>query len=81
MKLARSEARNKIGPAISSGVPGRPSAIAAAIAFPPAFEWITGFDMSVATQPGATQFTKMLCRANSVDNPFTKLMMPPFDAP
>jgi hypothetical protein len=37
--------------------------------------------MSVATQPGATLFTRIPCLANSFDSPFVKLITPPFDAP
>jgi hypothetical protein len=37
--------------------------------------------MSVATQPGATLFTKIPCFASSDAKPFVKLMIPPFDAP
>src|SRR5277367_4727154 len=80
-KLARSEARNRIGPAISSAVAGRPSGIAAATAFTPAFVEITGFDMSVATHPGAIEFTRMLCLASSTASPFTRLITPPLLAP
>src|SRR5207253_4215583 len=64
-KLAKSDARNRIGPAISSAVAARPSGIAVAMALPPDLVLITGFDISVATQPGATEFTRMLCRASS----------------
>src|SRR5277367_2034128 len=80
-KLARSEARNRIGPAISSAVAGRPRGIAAATAFTPAFVEITGFDISVATQPGAIEFTRMLCCASSTASPFTRLITPPLLAP
>src|SRR5882724_1263985 len=72
MKLARSDAANRIGPAISSAVPGRPSGIAPATIFCPAFDSSTALDISVATHTGATQFTKMLCRANSVASPFVR---------
>src|ERR1700726_2836462 len=54
-KVARSEARKRIGPAISSGVAARPSGICACTSLAPAFVWSTGFDMSVSTHPGATQ--------------------------
>ena len=37
--------------------------------------------MSVATQPGATELTKMPCDASSVAKPLVKLMMAPFEAP
>src|SRR6516162_3790274 len=59
MKLARSDARNRIGPAISSAVAARPSGITLAAIFRPAFVFSTGFDMSVATHPGATLFTRI----------------------
>src|SRR5256885_1347810 len=81
MKLARPDAANKIGPAISSAVAGRPSGIAAAAIFCPAFVSSTGFDMSVATHPGATEFTRIPCRASSVAKPFVKLTIAPFEAP
>src|SRR5262249_25107492 len=81
MKLARSDAANRIGPAISSAIPGRPSGIALATIFCPALLLSTSFDISVATHPGATQFTKLLWRASSVANPFVKLIMAPFEAP
>src|ERR1700730_9931465 len=57
IKVAKSQARNRIGPAISSGVAGRPSGIWVCTSFTPAFVWSTGFDMSVSTHPGATQLT------------------------
>src|ERR1700733_12811314 len=60
MKLARSEARNKMGPSISSAVAARPSGMAAATIFWPAFELRTSLDISVATHPGATELTRML---------------------
>src|SRR3974390_92206 len=59
MKLARSDARNRIGPAISSAVAARPSGITLAAIFCPALLFNTGFDMSVATHPGATLFTRI----------------------
>src|SRR5207248_3046684 len=62
MKLARSEAANRMGPAISSGVPARRSGITVLAIFWPALVSSTGLDMSVATQPGATQFTRILTR-------------------
>src|SRR5215471_8522500 len=81
MKLARSEAAKRIGPAISSGVPARRNGITVVAIFWPALVSSTGLDISVATQPGATQFTRILCRASSVARPLVKLMMPPLEAP
>src|ERR1043165_9580959 len=81
MKLARSEATNKIGPAISSAVAARPSGIAAAAIFCPALVSSTGLDMSVATHPGATGFTKIPCGASSVANPLVSEMIAPLSAP
>src|SRR5260370_30930146 len=60
MKLASSEATKRIGPAISSAVPARPRGITVDAIFCPAFVSSTVTDMSVATQPGATEFTRML---------------------
>src|SRR3989442_7936796 len=61
-------------PAISSAVAARPRGIAALIALAPSLVLMTGLDMSVETQPGATQFTRMLWRASSVGKPLTKMM-------
>src|SRR3989449_6088979 len=63
MKLAKSEATKRIGPAISSGVAARPSGITEVAIFWPAFVSSTDLDMSVATQPGATQLTRILWRS------------------
>src|SRR5208282_1186136 len=81
MKVARSEAAKRIGPAISSARAGRFSGIAALANFELFFERSTAADMSVSTHPGATQFTRILCRASSVANPFTKLIIAPLLAP
>src|ERR1700730_17303270 len=81
MKLARSEARNRMGPAISSAVAARPSGMAAATIFWPGFELRTSLDMSVATHPGATELTRMLWRASSEASPLVRLIIPPLDAP
>src|SRR4029077_20331342 len=69
MKLARSEATKRMGPAISSAVAARPRVITVEAIFWPAFVSSTGLDMSVSTQPGATQFTRILWRASSVARP------------
>src|SRR6266481_4304122 len=81
MKLARSEATKRMGPAISSAVAARPRGMTEEAIFWPAFVSSTGLDMSVATQPGATEFTRMLCRASSAARPLVRLMTPPLDAP
>src|SRR2546422_1456464 len=81
MKLAKSEATKRIGPAISSGVPARPRGISEVAIFWPAFVSSTGLDMSVATQPGATQLTRILWRASFVGRAFVKLITPPLLAP
>src|SRR6266568_4496554 len=81
MKLAKSEATKRMGPAISSGVAARPRGITEVAILWPAFVSSTGLDMSVATQPGATQLTRILWRASSVESPFVKLMTPPLLAP
>src|SRR4029077_1950878 len=81
MKLARSEATKRMGPAISSAVAARPSGMTEEAIFWPAFVSSTGLDMSVATQPGATEFTRMLFRASSAARLLVKLMTPPLDAP
>src|SRR3989442_1750948 len=60
MKLARSEATKRMGPAISSAVAARPRGITVEAIFWPAFVSSTGMDMSVATQPGATEVTRIL---------------------
>src|SRR5258708_30332599 len=62
MKLARSEATKRMGPAISSAVAARPRGMTVEAIFWPALDSSTAFDMSVATQPGATEFTRMLWR-------------------
>src|SRR5258706_1088566 len=80
IKVARSEARNRIGPAISSGVAARPSGICDCTSFAPAFVRSTGFDMSVSTHPAATQLTSTRYCASSAPSDFTKLIIPPFAA-
>src|ERR1700735_5278509 len=65
MKVARSDAAKRMGPAISSAVATRFNAMGARADFIPAFLPSTEADMSVSTQPGATQFTRMLWAANS----------------
>src|SRR5258708_23146034 len=80
MKLARSEATKRIGPAISSAVAARPRGITLEAIFWPALVSSTGMDMSVATQPGATEFTRILCRASSGERPLVRLMMAPLGA-
>src|SRR5580658_6910721 len=81
IKVARSEAANRIGPAISSAVPTRFNGIGTRADFNPFLVRRTDADISVSTQPGATQFTKILCGPSSVARPFTKLMMAPLVAP
>src|SRR2546425_7928877 len=65
MKLARSEATKRIGPAISSAVAARPRGMTVEAILWPALDSSTALDMSVATQPGATEFTRILWRARS----------------
>src|SRR5271154_786161 len=60
IKVARSEAAKRMGPAISSAVPTRLSAMGRIADFRPFLVRRTEADMSVSTQPGATQFTRML---------------------
>src|ERR1700728_66297 len=81
MKVARSDAAKRIGPAISSAVAGRFKAMGATAALISAFFRSTDADISVSTQPGATQFTRILCGASSEANPFTRLIMAPLLAP
>src|SRR5258708_21958910 len=81
MKLARSEATKRMGPAISSAVAARPRGMTVEAIFWPALDSSTAFDMSVATQPGATEFTRMLWRAGLVAKALVELMMPPFVGP
>src|SRR5260370_23773458 len=66
MKLARSEATKRMGPAISSAVAARPRGIAVEAILWPALDSSTALDMSVVTQPGATEFTRMLWRGGLV---------------
>ncbi len=61
MLAASSEQRNTIGPAISSGVATRPTGIVASIRFlpsKPSASYVMA-DISVSTQPGATESTVM----------------------
>src|SRR5687767_6333196 len=77
---ARSEQRNTIGPAMSIAEAIRPIGIVRRIrsfASPPN----AGTDMSVSTQPGATELTVMSRGASSIANDFTNEMIAPFDAP
>ena len=48
---------------------------------PAPIERMTDAAMSVATQPGATQFTRIPRGASSVARPFTRLITPPLLAP
>src|SRR5206468_9531066 len=49
--------KNKIGPAISSGVPTRPMGIGRRTSFAIVGSSSEGRDISVSTHPGATEFT------------------------
>src|SRR5262252_1041659 len=80
MKPACGVQRNKIGPAISSGVPTRPSGMVAKTLSRVGGSFNAGADMSVATQPGATQLMYMPSRASSVESPFTMLITAPLVA-
>src|SRR5580693_6414650 len=75
IKVARSEAAKSIGPAISSAVPTRLTGIGTRAPFRPFLVRSTDADMSVSTQPGATQLTRIFCGPSSLASPFTKLMM------
>src|ERR1700722_18362405 len=81
MNVDKSDATKSSGPAISSADATRPSGIVSTTSFIPDLVLSVLADMSVSTQPGATQFTNMLCGASSVDRPFTKLMTAPLLAP
>src|SRR5260370_39427671 len=65
MKLAKSEATKRMGQAISSAVAARPRGIAVEAILWPALDSSTALDMSVVTQPGGTEVTRMLCRGSS----------------
>ena len=67
-----------MGPAISSGLPARRKGMIAVIFSPSAA--IASFDMSVATHPGATQLTRILCGANSGASDLVKLIIAPLVA-
>src|SRR5260370_11277460 len=75
MKLARSEATKRIGPATSSAVAARPRGITVDAIFWPAFVSSTGMDMSVATQPRAPELTGISWRATSEPRPIARLMI------
>src|SRR5258708_1134009 len=77
MKLARSEARNKMGPAISSAVPARLRGIEAVRGLAPPLEVVNGWGLSLAPPPGGAQLTTKLCRPRSRRTPFLKLHYPP----
>src|SRR5260370_30867153 len=81
MKLAKSEATKRMGQAISSAVAARPRGIAVEAILWPALDSSTALDMSVVTQPGATEFTRMLWRGRSGARAFVDVMMAPFGAP
>src|SRR5205807_6016223 len=57
MKPACSVQRKRMGAAISSGLPTRPKGISRRISSPLRGSSRAGRDMSVSTQPGATEFT------------------------
>jgi len=59
MKPASGVHRKSMGPAISRGLPTRPSGMAAAIWGPSFGSPSVEADISVATHPGATQLTRM----------------------
>src|SRR5208337_4888978 len=67
MNPASGVQRKTIGPAISRAVATRPSGIAVAIFSPVAGSASVAAVMSVATHPGATQFTRIPLGASSVD--------------
>src|SRR5260370_8964996 len=81
MKLAKSEATKRMGQAISSAVAARPRGIAVEAILWPALDSSTALDMSVVTQPGATEFTRMLWRAGFGTEPLGGSDVPPFGAP
>ena len=78
---ARSEQRNTIGPAISSGVATRPSGMLFSISpFPLPPSRLNGFShISVSTHPGATQLTAIR-GASSPASDFVRAMAAPLVA-
>ena len=78
MKPASGVHKNNTGPAISSALPGRPRGIPEAIFGPNVESASVAADMSVVTQPGATQFTRIPFGANSLDRLFVRLIKAPF---
>ena len=81
MNVAMDEAKKSMGRAISSGRAKRRSGMTDMTFLYSRLLFNTGVLISVSTQPGATQFTKMQCRASSVESPLTKLSRPPLLAP
>src|SRR5271166_395259 len=81
MWRAQSEPRNTMALATSSASAIRCNGIACSTSclYPLVPGPKTGSFNSVSTQPGATQFTRML-GANSMASDFAKLICPPFDA-
>src|ERR1700735_1046895 len=77
MKLACSVHKNSTGAAISSGVPARPRGMVCRISSPTLGSASAPALISVLTQPGATQFTKIPDDASSVESPFTMLISAP----
>src|SRR5262249_45712844 len=80
MNVARSDARNTTAPAISSGSATRPRGIVARICLRRSGSSSAPRDMSVATQPGATQLTRIPDEANSGASDFVSEMIAPLAA-
>src|SRR5579885_1259347 len=78
IKPANGVQRNKIGPAISRGAATRPSGIVLRTFLLVTGSLNAGADISVATHPGATQFTYIPWPASSLERLLVRLMSAPF---
>src|SRR5215216_85421 len=80
MNRAASLARNNAGPAISSGVPQRPSGVRSRMARLRALSERAGTVIGVSIQPGAIALTRILLAAQATANDFVSCTTPALDA-
>ena len=83
MKLASSDARNRAGPATSSGVPSRPSGIsprAGSYFCTNSGSFRTGWVKRVLMKPGPRALDRMPCLPNSRARVLAKRYSPAFEA-
>lgn len=80
IQFASSDARKRIGPAISFGSGILPSGIVLLTCSTKFGSLKTSAHISVFTHPGATQFTRILYLASSTASDFVNAIIAPFEA-